>query len=61
MKTFVKAINHDGAACMYLKEKFGLFKSEAKLKEGVFVGQEILKLVLDDQFTEKLNSKELDA
>ena len=32
MKTFVKAINHDGTAFMYLKEKFGLFKSKAKLK-----------------------------
>ena len=29
MKTFVKAMNHDGAA-VYLKEKFGLFKNEAK-------------------------------
>ena len=61
MKTFVKAMNHDGAAFMYLKEKFGLFKSEAKLKEGVFIGPEIRKLLLDDQFTEKLNSTELDA
>ena len=61
MKTYVKAMNHDGAAFMYLKEKFGLFKSEAKLKEGVFIGPEIRKLLLDDQFTEKLNSTELDA
>ena len=55
MKTFVKAMNHDGAAFMYLKEKFGVFKSEAKLKEGVFIGPEIRKLLLDDQFTEKDN------
>ena len=34
MKTFVKAMNHDSAVFMYLKEKFGLFKSKAKLKEG---------------------------
>ena len=61
MKTFVKAMNHDGAAFMYLKEKFGLFKREAKLKEGVFIGPEIRILLLDDQFTEKLNSTELDA
>ena len=38
MKTFVKAMNHDSAAFMYSKEKFGLFKSEARLKEEVFVG-----------------------
>ena len=37
MKTFIKAINHDSAAFTYLKKKFGLFKSEAKLKEGVFI------------------------
>ena len=55
IKTFVKAMNHDGAAFMYLKEKFGVFKSEAKLKEGVFIGPEIRKLLLDDQFTEKDN------
>ena len=45
---------------MYLKEKFGLFKSKAILK-GVFIGLEIQKLLLDDQFTEKFNSTELDA
>ena len=53
-------MNHNSTALMYLKEKFGLFKSEAKLKKGVFIGPEIRKLLLDDQFTEKLNSKELD-
>ena len=46
---------------MHLKEKFGLFKSEAKLKEGAFIGLGIRKLLLDDQFTEKLNSTESDA
>ena len=61
MKTFVKAMNHEGAAFMYFKEKFRLFKSEAKLKAGVFIGPEIRKLLLDDQFKGKLNSTELDA
>ena len=42
-------MNPGGAAS---KEKCGLFKSEAKLKEGLFIGQEIRKLLLDDQFTE---------
>ena len=54
MKTFVKAKNHDSTAFMYLKEKFGHFKSKAKLKEGVFIGLEIQKLLLDDQFTKNL-------
>ena len=45
--TFVKAMNHDGAAFMNLKKKFGLFKNEAKLKEGVFIWPEIRKLLLD--------------
>ena len=54
-------MNHNGAAFMYLKEKFGLCKSEVKLKEGVFIVLEIQKPLLDDQFTEKLNSTELGA
>ena len=42
-------------------EKFGLFKIEAQLKEGVFIELEIQKLLIDDQFTEKLNSTKLNA
>ena len=61
MKTFVKAMNHDGVTCMHLEEKFGLFKSEVKLKERMFIGPEIRKLLPDDQFTEKLNFTELGA
>ena len=62
VKTIVEeAINHDSAAFMYLKEKFGHFKNEGKLQAGVFIGPGIRKLLLDDQFTEKLNSTTLDA
>ena len=53
-------MNYDGAAFMYSKEKFGPFRSEAKLK-GVFIGPKIRKLLLDDLFTKKPNSTELDA
>ena len=60
MKTYVKAMNHNSAAFMYLEEKFGLFKSEAKLKERVFIGLKIKKVLRDHQFTEKLNFMELD-
>ena len=44
---------------MCLKEKIVLFKSEAKLKEGVFIDLKIRKLLLDDRFIDKLNSTEL--
>ena len=54
IKTFVKAMNHDGTAFRYLKPEFRLFKSKAKQKV-VFIGMKIRKLLLDDQFTEKLN------
>lgn len=37
MKNFVKAINKDGAGFQYLKTKFPRI-SDAKLKEGIFVG-----------------------
>ena len=40
-------MNCDIAAFMYLK-KFGLLKREAKLKEGVFIGPKIQKLLLED-------------
>ena len=53
-------MNHDGAAFMNLKEKFGLFKSEAKPKR-LFIGLEIGQLQLNHQLTGKLNSTELDA
>ena len=54
-------MNYDRTAFMYLKEKFGLFISEAKLKREVFISPEIRKLLLDNQFTEELNSTNLDA
>lgn len=46
MKQFVKALPNDGAAFLYLRKKFpGL--SDAKVKEGVFVGPDIRKLMKD--------------
>ena len=54
-------MNYDGSAFMYLKEKFGLFDSESKLKKGVFIGSKIQKLLVVDQFTEKLNFTKLNA
>jgi hypothetical protein len=37
MKNFVKVINQEEAAFTYLREKFPRL-SEAKLKEGTFIG-----------------------
>jgi len=45
-------------AFQHLRSKFGLDKSEAKLKEGVFVGPEIRDLMLDDEFKQKLKPVE---
>jgi len=40
VKNFVKAMNQEEAAITYLREKF-LWLSEAKLKEGIFIGPQI--------------------
>jgi len=53
MKNFVKAMDRTGSAFKYLAEKFpGL--SEAKIKEGVFVGPQIRSLFRDDMFNNLL-------
>lgn len=58
MKNFVKGLQKDGAAFEYLKELFpGL--SAAKIKEGVFVGPQIRKIVKHDKdFRKTLNDIE---
>ena len=53
MKNFVKAIDHTGSAFKYLAEKFPRL-SEAKIKEGVFVGPQVRKLFRDDMFNKLL-------
>lgn len=60
MKNFVKAMDQSGSGFEYIKLKF-LAISEAKKKEGVFIGPQIAKLMKDDQFEGKLNKKELRA
>ena len=49
MKNFVKAMNQDGAAFKYFCNKFPVL-SQAKLKEGIFVGSQINKLLKDENF-----------
>ena len=60
MKNFVKAIDKAGDAFLYLKEKFPKL-SEAKIKEGIFVGPQIRELMLDETFSSKLKPKEKKA
>lgn len=57
MKNFVKAMNKDGAGFQYLKTKFPRI-SDAKLKEGIFVGPQIRELMTDEVFNSKLNKAE---
>ncbi|KAJ8671539.1 hypothetical protein QAD02_002798 [Eretmocerus hayati] len=58
VKNFIKAMNKTGAGVLFLREKFPRL-SEAKLKEGVLVGPEIRKLMLDSGFDAVLNEVEL--
>ena len=57
MKQFVKAIPKHGDCFKYLCKKFpGL--SEAKLKEAIFVGPDIHKLMKDKEFETSMTTKE---
>ncbi|GBO04199.1 hypothetical protein AVEN_116158-1 [Araneus ventricosus] len=61
MKQFVKALPKEGECFKYLCDQFpGL--SEAKLKEGVFVGpSDIRKVMKDENFKIKVETKERKA
>jgi hypothetical protein len=48
-KKFVKAMIQEEAAFTYLQEKFPRL-SEAKLKEGIFIGPQIRDLIKDEYF-----------
>ena len=60
MKNFVKAMDWTGSAFKCLAEKFTRL-SEAKIKEGVFVGPQIRKLFRDDMFNNLLQVDEKKA
>ena len=49
MKQFVKDLNEEGACFKYIQQKFPYTRAE-KVKEGVFVGHQIRKLIKDAQF-----------
>ena len=57
MKQFVKALPKDGNCFVYLTRKFSAL-SEAKVKEGIFTGPDIRKLVYDKEFENVMNNKE---
>ena len=57
MKNFVKALQKNGAAFQHLSTVFpGL--SAARLKQGIFVGPQMLEVLKDTDFEELLNLKE---
>jgi len=49
MRNFVKDMNQEEAVFTYLREKFPRL-SEAKLKEGIFIGPQIRELLKDEFF-----------
>ena len=57
MKQFVKALNKDGDCFKYISSKFS-FLSEAKLKEGIFVGPNIRSLMKDEIFENVMTQEE---
>lgn len=60
MKNFVKSLKRESEAFQYLKKKFPKI-SDAKLKEGIFIGPQIRQLIKDNIFNSKLNKQESKA
>ena len=52
VKNFVKAMDRNGTAFLYLRQKFPLL-SDAKIREGVFTGPDI-RSVLSDEVSERI-------
>jgi len=60
MKNFVQAMNKHGKVFEYLREKF-LKLSDAKLKEGIFIGPQICEIINDDLSEHLLTETEKSA
>jgi hypothetical protein len=60
MKQFEKALDKSGSCFQYLGRKFASL-SEAKVKEGIFDGQQIRQLMKDTAFTDTMSDIELRA
>ena len=57
MKNFVKGMDKTGHGFEYMRNKFPNV-SDAKIKEGIFIGPQTRELVRDKQFDEDLNETE---
>ena len=57
VKNFVKAMDKTSHGFMYLRQKFPRI-SEAKIKEGIFVGPQIRTLMTDEHFLDLLSDVE---
>jgi hypothetical protein len=53
----VKAMDIESQGLAYLRQKFSKI-SEAKMKEGIFIGSQIKQLFEDQDFSTELNSRE---
>ena len=60
MKQFVKALDTAGPRFQHLQQTFPLLSQE-KVKEGIFDGQQIRKLMTDDFFTKTMNDVQREA
>lgn len=60
MKQFVKALDKDGALFQYLTDKFP-YLSEAKIKEGIFVGPQIRELMKTTEVEHVMTNVEKEA
>lgn len=60
IKNVVKALNKKGPGFQFLKQKFPAL-SDAKIKEGVFIGPDVKKLIDDHSFVTTLNLTEKEA
>jgi len=60
MKNFVKRMAKTGRGFQYVRNKFPNV-SDAKIKEGIFIGPRIRELMQDKQFDEDLNETERNA
>jgi len=60
MKNFVKGMDKTGRGFQCVRNKFPNV-SDAKIKEGIFIGPQIRQLMQDKQFDEDLNETERNA
>ena len=54
-------MDQEGTGFKFLKDFFRTHKSDAKLKSGIFVGPQIRKLMLNEEFDSRFNPVELAA